>query len=54
MISKGIVFTEGKVWKEHRKFTKSVLRDFGMGKVNAYIYIYIYIYIYTIYSYISF
>ena len=29
----GIVFTEGEVWREHRRFTMSCLRDFGMGKV---------------------
>ncbi|KAK2184502.1 hypothetical protein NP493_262g00013 [Ridgeia piscesae] len=31
--NKGIVFTEGEVWREHRRFTMSCLRDFGMGKV---------------------
>ena len=30
----GIVFTDGEVWKEHRRFTISCLRDFGMGKVR--------------------
>jgi cytochrome P450 len=30
---KGLVFSEGQVWREHRRFTLSCLRDFGMGKV---------------------
>ena len=28
----GVLFTEGSYWKEHRRFTISSLRDFGMGK----------------------
>ena len=28
----GVVNTEGSYWKEHRRFTVSSLRDFGMGK----------------------
>ncbi|XP_014672810.1 PREDICTED: cytochrome P450 2C19-like isoform X3 [Priapulus caudatus] len=30
----GIAFSEGKRWKEHRKFALSKLREFGMGKVS--------------------
>ena len=32
--STGIVFTDGEVWREHRRFTLTCLRDFGMGKVS--------------------
>uniref|UniRef100_A0A7E4W476 CYtochrome P450 family n=1 Tax=Panagrellus redivivus TaxID=6233 RepID=A0A7E4W476_PANRE len=28
----GIVFTEGQLWREHRRFALSVFRDFGVGK----------------------
>ena len=28
----GLVFTDGEPWREHRRFTLSCLRDFGMGK----------------------
>ena len=30
----GIVFTDGEVWREHRRFALSCMRDFGMGKVS--------------------
>jgi len=29
----GLVFTEGETWSEHRRFSMSCLRDFGMGKI---------------------
>jgi cytochrome P450 family 2 subfamily J len=29
----GLVFGEGEAWREHRRFTISCLKDFGMGKV---------------------
>jgi len=29
----GLVFSEGDTWREHRRFTISCLKDFGMGKV---------------------
>uniref|UniRef100_A0AC35ET93 Cytochrome P450 n=1 Tax=Panagrolaimus sp. PS1159 TaxID=55785 RepID=A0AC35ET93_9BILA len=28
----GLIFTDGPVWREHRRFALHVLRDFGMGK----------------------
>ena len=28
----GLVFTDGETWREHRRFTLSCLRDFGLGK----------------------
>uniref|UniRef100_A0A914YUU5 Cytochrome P450 n=1 Tax=Panagrolaimus superbus TaxID=310955 RepID=A0A914YUU5_9BILA len=28
----GLIFTDGPIWREHRRFALHVLRDFGMGK----------------------
>ena len=28
----GVVFTEGDLWRDHRRFTLTVLRDLGLGK----------------------
>ena len=28
----GLFFTDGEPWKEHRRFTLSCLKEFGMGK----------------------
>lgn len=33
-VSRGVVNSEGKLWKEQRKFALSKLREFGMGKVS--------------------
>lgn len=29
----GLVFSEGEIWREHRRFALGCLRDFGMGRV---------------------
>ena len=29
---KGLIFSQGKEWSEHRRFTLKNLRDFGFGK----------------------
>jgi hypothetical protein len=31
----GIIFTDGPLWIEHRRFTIRNLKDFGFGKKNA-------------------
>ncbi|GCC19602.1 hypothetical protein chiPu_0021094 [Chiloscyllium punctatum] len=31
-LSQGVAFSNGKLWRENRKFVISALRDFGMGK----------------------
>uniref|UniRef100_A0AC34QCK5 Cytochrome P450 n=1 Tax=Panagrolaimus sp. JU765 TaxID=591449 RepID=A0AC34QCK5_9BILA len=28
----GVIFTEGQLWREHRRFAIQVLKDFGLGK----------------------
>ena len=28
----GVIFTDGDLWREHRRFALHVLRDFGLGK----------------------
>ncbi|XP_014677731.1 PREDICTED: cytochrome P450 2D4-like [Priapulus caudatus] len=33
-VMNGLVMSEGKLWREHRKFALSKLREFGMGKVS--------------------
>ena len=34
-VSPGIVFTSGRRWKETRRFTMQMMRDFGMGKMAS-------------------
>ncbi|OQV14480.1 Cytochrome P450 2B19 [Hypsibius exemplaris] len=34
-VTEGILFGNGEIWKEHRRFALSALRDFGFGKASS-------------------